>query len=132
MPERLVNAFPGTARLRTRSDFRRVLTRGVRIHTRNFILYVLTTSSDASRLGVTVSRKVGNAVVRNRIKRCVREAFRLEIQVRTETFDLVVIAKNPKRGEPKMTVRTASNKFRTPAVVSEVNYGIRKHFSMVS
>ena len=132
MPERLGQAFPGTARLRTRSDFRRVLTRGVRIHTRNFILYVLHTPEKSSRLGVTVSRKVGNAVARNRIKRCVREAFRLDIQAMDETFDLVVIAKNPRKGEAKLTARTAARKFRTHSIINEVNYGIRKRFSLVS
>ena len=79
-----------------------------------------------------MSRKVGNAVARNRIKRCVREAFRLDIQAMDETFDLVVIAKNPRKGEAKLTARTAARKFRTHSIINEVNYGIRKRFSLVS
>lgn len=48
-----------------------------------------------ARLGLTVSRKVGNAVVRNRVKRRVREWFRHEGRALTEGFELVVIARRP-------------------------------------
>lgn len=47
------------------------------------------------RLGVTVSRKVGNAVVRNRVKRRIREWFRREGAQQAPGLDLVVIARPP-------------------------------------
>lgn len=51
------------------------------------------TSTGPSRLGVTVSRKVGNAVVRNAVKRRIREWFRRSGRERCEGLDLVVIAR---------------------------------------
>ena len=48
-----------------------------------------------SRIGITVSRKVGNAVVRNRIKRRVREYYRLHSIAVTKDWDFHVIAKKP-------------------------------------
>jgi ribonuclease P protein component len=48
----------------------------------------------ASRLGVTVTRKVGSAVERNRVKRVVREAFRLDPGLLPAGVDLIVIAKD--------------------------------------
>jgi ribonuclease P protein component len=67
--------FPKSARLRKRSEYRRVQERGRRIHGAHFVLFALDVAG-GTRLGITVSRKVGTAVQRNRIKRQVREAFR--------------------------------------------------------
>ncbi len=53
--------------------------------------------SGPTRLGVTVSRKVGSAVIRNRIKRLIREAFRLQRHRLPQTLDLVVVAKRAAR-----------------------------------
>lgn len=51
-----------------------------------------------SRLGLTVSRKVGGAVVRNRVKRLLREWFRLHHHELTDDWDLVIIARRPPPG----------------------------------
>jgi ribonuclease P protein component len=75
-------AFPKTLRLRRRPEFVRVQSKGEKHHVRHFLVFVLTASDEAAqrlpppRLGVTVTRKVGSAVKRNRIRRWVREAFR--------------------------------------------------------
>ena len=69
--------------------------RGRRVHTAHFVLVVASgpDPSAPSRLGITVTRKVGGAVQRNRIKRIVREAFRLSPDRLPHGVDLVVIAK---------------------------------------
>lgn len=84
--------FPKEERLLTRTEFLGISARGRKIHTPDFI--ILWEKSDCSlpRIGITVSRKVGNAVVRNRIKRLVREFYRLNKRL-FATADYNVIAK---------------------------------------
>ena len=69
--------YPRMERLRARRDFLRLSASGKKIHSANFIILVAESDLPVSRLGITVSRKVGNAVVRNRIKRSLREYYRL-------------------------------------------------------
>ena len=65
-----------------------------KLHTRNFLLLVAQAPDDCSRLGVTVTTKVEpRAVGRNRIKRHIREVFRLNRAGLTGAFDIVVIAR---------------------------------------
>ena len=76
-----------------RSDFLRANRLGRRVSTRYFLVFVLDRrDGDAPRLGVTVTRKVGHAVRRNRIKRLVREWFRSRREA-WRGCDLSVIAK---------------------------------------
>src|SRR5688500_13890188 len=63
-------------RLRKRFEFGRARDQGRRVHTQSFVLLIRPNQLDRTRLGLTVSHKVGNAVRRNRIKRLVREVFR--------------------------------------------------------
>ena len=85
--------FPRAHRLRSRRDFRRVQSVGRRVHTPHFIVLVDRGRAERTRLGITVSRKVGGAVVRNRVKRLVREVFRANRERFQRGHDLVVIAK---------------------------------------
>src|SRR5690606_6730533 len=64
-----------------------------RVHTRSFLVVLRPREDDRTRLGITVTKKVGNAVRRNRVKRCVREAFRLHRELFPQGFDVVFIAK---------------------------------------
>lgn len=66
---------------------------GCKLHTPHFILLLAENSIASSRLGLTVSRKVGNAVMRNRVKRYLREFFRHELKKFSSTVDFSVIAK---------------------------------------
>ena len=84
-------------RIRKSAEFRAVYARRVRASDQRLIVYVLENQLDHPRLGLSVSRKVGNAVVRNRWKRLLREAFRLNVARLPQGVDLVVI---PKPGLP--------------------------------
>jgi ribonuclease P protein component len=92
--------FAKKIRLRKRREFLAAQRKGRRHHTAHFI--VISAASDATqpRFGVTVSREVGGSVVRNRVKRRVREFFRLRRASVCEAKDWVVIAK---RGAEKLS-----------------------------
>lgn len=92
-------ALPRTDRVRRRSAFRRIQSEGRRVHTQHFILIQRASEAGRRRLGITVTKKIGNAVARNRVKRVVREAFRLHRDLFTPSVDIVFIAK---RGAPTL------------------------------
>ncbi len=84
--------FGKASRLRLRREFLAVQERGRRLSAREYAVLALPHTGPCARLGVTVSSKVGKAVVRNRVKRWVRVAFR-EVAAELPAVDLVVIAR---------------------------------------
>ncbi len=84
--------FGKEEKIRKRSDYLTVYEQGVRKHSNHFTVIVCNNRESMKRLGIAVSKKVGGAVKRNRIKRLVREFFRLNKQ-RLPSQDIVVIGK---------------------------------------
>ena len=82
--------FPRTCRLTSRRQFKTVYAEGRRASCRIFTVFGLPNSLDRCRLGLTVTRKVGCAVVRNRIKRVLRDVFRRNRQRLEFPMDLVI------------------------------------------
>ncbi len=87
--------FGKDLRLRHRHDFLRLARDGKRIHTGCFIAVILAGLDRSPRLGITVTKRVGNAVTRNRIKRICREYFRHHRDRLTSAWDINLIAKPP-------------------------------------
>lgn len=85
--------FPPTLRLRERADFKRVERRGRRRTGPSLIVVAQRNGLDTSRIGLTVTRKVGNAAARNRWKRRLREIFRRNKDRFPTGWDFVVIVK---------------------------------------
>lgn len=61
-------------------------------------MYVLENDTDCNRIGISVSKKVGNSVVRNRVTRLIRESYRLNENFYTKGIDIVVVARARVRG----------------------------------
>lgn len=86
--------LPRDERLRKRPDYLRVQASGRKLQTPSFLVFVSRTpSSGPTRFGVTVTRKIGGAVVRNRIKRLVREVVRVHKMWFPPGRELVFVAK---------------------------------------
>lgn len=82
-------------RLKKNEDFQKVFKHGTSVANRQFVLYTLDQpENDELRVGLSVSKKIGNAVMRNRIKRLIRQAF-LEERDRLKEKDYIIIARKP-------------------------------------
>jgi ribonuclease P protein component len=88
-------------RLRTPAEFARVREHAPRAWPhRLLVLYVIPNELDRPRVGITVSGRVGNAVVRNRVRRRLKEALRARLDRLTPGFDVVLIARPPSAAVP--------------------------------
>jgi ribonuclease P protein component len=79
--------------IKKNSDYRRVYSHGKTVADRFIVLYFLPNNTEQSRFGFTVSKKVGNVVTRNRIRRLFREACRLNCGLFPTGFDFVLLAR---------------------------------------
>ncbi len=85
--------FAKSLRLRVRREFLSVQRSHNRLVTDHFIVYARRSSRAQTRVGITVSRKVGRAHVRNKVKRWVREAFRRNQTEIPSGLDVVMVAR---------------------------------------
>lgn len=102
MPEQ---TFTKQERILTRPQFRRVMDHGRKRRVdRLCLLFVLPNGTPSTRLGIIASKKVGNAVERNRAKRKIREVFRRNKQCFRPGTDVVVVSGKPMVDAPLATV----------------------------
>lgn len=80
-------------RLRKNMEFKRVFSGGKNYWNRNLILYVRKNKLDESRYGITITKKIGNAVVRNKIRRRIKEIYRLNLNRIKNGYDLIFVPK---------------------------------------
>lgn len=85
--------FPRSSRVRRRREYLEIYEKGAKLVTPFFVAYCHPGPGPGLRLGLTVSRKVGNAVIRNRVKRLFRELFRRNRPTWDHPTDLVLGAR---------------------------------------
>jgi ribonuclease P protein component len=107
-------------RILKRADFIDINLHGKRLRTENFTIIVQPNGRGITRLGITVSKKVGNSVKRNRMKRLIREFFRLHKHAIPTGYDIVII--------PLREIEAPS----FPKVREELNNALAKHGEIFS
>lgn len=90
--------FSKEERIRRRADFLRISKEGVKYQTDHFKVSICPNGLNLKRLGIAVGKSVGPAVKRNRVKRQIREFFRLNKGVLPDSSDLVIAAKEGAAG----------------------------------
>lgn len=80
-------------RLRNNKEFKLVYKNGKNFWNRNLILYRRKNDLEVTRLGITITKKFGNAVLRNKIRRRLSEIYRINLYCIKEGYDLVIIPK---------------------------------------
>ncbi|MSP61508.1 MAG: ribonuclease P protein component [Myxococcales bacterium] len=112
-------SFPPCDRIRKRAEYLAVQGRGRKLHSDNFLVFVLPAPGDGpgrARVGITVSKKVGNAVLRNRLKRLMRELWRRNKGWFPTATDLVFVLKR------------SAEKLDYPGAEREIGRLCRRHF----
>ena len=82
-----------TDSLKKNDDFQNVYKSGKSYGNKYLIIYTLKNDTDRNRLGISVSKKVGNSIVRHRVKRLIKESYRLHENMFNSGLDIVVIAR---------------------------------------
>jgi ribonuclease P protein component len=99
--------FSREARLRRKEEFARIFSRGARFRgaTLDIIVGKEANGLATPRLGISISAKVGKAVVRNRLRRLIRESFRRALpEIMGKTVDIVVVAKSGGKKTPRCAI----------------------------
>lgn len=79
--------------------FREIYSTGKSYANKNLVMYMKKNNTKNNRLGISVSKKVGNSVVRHRITRLIRESYRLKERSILDGLDIVVVARIGARGK---------------------------------
>ena len=87
--------------------FQRVYKNGRSRANKYLVMYVLKNDSEENRFGITVSKKVGNSVVRHRVTRLIRESIRLNLEQFEKGFDIVIVARNTAKERSYFDVESA-------------------------
>jgi ribonuclease P protein component len=108
--------FPKDARLLVRRDFLSLQRRGKRRYCPHFVVVTAPAQKGRSRLGITATRRFGNAVVRNRMKRMLREFFRVRQGAIVPAQDILVI---PRAGAEQLTAAQVAEELRKALSIVE-------------
>ncbi|MCL5959637.1 MAG: ribonuclease P protein component [Chloroflexi bacterium] len=88
-------ALPKQFRLTKESQFKKLRDQGFSRANPLVVLYALPNETGLTRIGVTASKRIGRAVIRNRVRRLIKEAFRLRLGLVQPGWDVLFIARQP-------------------------------------
>lgn len=88
-------SLPKSSRLRANREFHNVYNQGRSIASKDTVLYWTPVVDRPGKVGFAAGKKLGNAVLRNRLKRLLREAWRLSELLVPEKFDFILVARRP-------------------------------------
>ena len=74
-------------------EYQKIYKRGKSFANKYLVMYILTNERTENRLGISVSKKVGNSVVRHRLTRLIRESYRLNKDLFIKGIDIVIVAR---------------------------------------
>ena len=93
--------------LKKHKDFQHVYKKGSSYANKYLVMYVLENQTEGNRLGISVSKKVGNSIVRHRLTRLIRESYRLQEDMFSSGRDIVVIARGAAKGKNYRDIESA-------------------------
>lgn len=93
--------------LKKYGDFQRVYKKGKSYANKYLIMYVMEQDTQRNRIGISVSKKVGNSVVRHRLTRLIRESYRLNEEKFVDGLDIVIIARPGAKGRNFFDIESA-------------------------
>lgn len=93
--------------LKKTADFQQVYRSGKSYANRLLVMYVIKNGSEYNRIGISVSKKVGNSVVRHHVTRLIREGYRLQEDMFNSGLDIVVIARGAARDAGYHEIKSA-------------------------
>ena len=93
--------------LKNNREFQAVYRQGKSKPNKYMVMYVLPNDHNEIRIGISVSKKVGNSVVRHRLARLIREAYRLNKEGLAVGWDIVVIARNSAKDKNYQQIESA-------------------------
>ena len=93
--------------IKKNEDYQKVYHSGKSYANKYLVMYVRKNESETGRLGISVSKKVGNSVVRHRIARLIRESYRLNVSKFHSGWDIVVVARQGAKGRNYFEINSA-------------------------
>ena len=93
--------------LKKNQDFQNVYKKGKSNANKYLVMFIVENNLDRNRIGISVSKKVGNSVIRHRLKRLIKESYRLNEAVFKSGFDIVVVARTTAKDRTYRDIESA-------------------------